>query len=115
MALSICRTYLLYVPIKEVKKSCTNRLILELSIDNRISFQNHFFLMLIAQDPCSKENNIPVYVRQIFQKLRLYQNRVEPLLRVYKLKKNKIVRPIVSQLHIICEYRISKIGPKKHV
>ena len=45
--------------------------------------------MLIAQDPCSKENNIPVYVQQIFQKLRSYQNRVEPLLRVYKLKKNQ--------------------------
>ena len=33
--------------------------------------------MLIGQDTCSNENNIPVYVQQIFQKLRLLQNRVD--------------------------------------
>ena len=32
--------------------------------------------MLIAQDTCSNENNIPLYVQQIFQKLKLFQNRV---------------------------------------
>ena len=32
--------------------------------------------MLIAQDTCSSENNIPVYIQQIFQKLKLFQNRV---------------------------------------
>ena len=37
------------------------------------------------------------------------------LLRVYKLKKINIVRPTVSQLYIIYEYRIGRIGPKKHV
>ena len=42
MALSICWTYLSDVPIDDVKKSCTNRPILGLSVDNRISFQNHF-------------------------------------------------------------------------
>ena len=43
MALSICRAYLSDVPINdEKKKSYTNRLILGLSIDNRIRFQNHF-------------------------------------------------------------------------
>ena len=30
--------------------------------------------MLIAQDTQSNENNISVYVQQILQKLRLYQN-----------------------------------------
>ena len=30
--------------------------------------------MLIAEDTCSNENNISVYVEQIFQKLKLYQN-----------------------------------------
>ena len=29
--------------------------------------------MLIAQGTCSNENNISVYVQQIFQKLKLYQ------------------------------------------
>ena len=79
MALSICWTYLSDVPTdNEKRKSCTNRLILRLRIDNRISFQNDFiFLMLIAQDTCSNENNISVYVQQIFQKLKLYQNRVD--------------------------------------
>ena len=79
MALSICRTYLSDVPMDdEKKKSCANRLILGLSIGNRISFQNHLiFLMLIAQDTCSNENNISVYVQQIFQKMKLYQNRVD--------------------------------------
>ena len=78
MALSICWTYLSDVPIDDVKKkSYTNRPILGLSADNRISAQNHFiFWILIAQDICSNENNISVYVQQIFQKLKLYQNRV---------------------------------------
>ena len=30
--------------------------------------------MLIAQDTCSNENNIYVYVQQLLQKLKLYQN-----------------------------------------
>ena len=43
MALSICWTYLSDVPIEHVKKkSCTNRPILGLSADNRISAQKHF-------------------------------------------------------------------------
>ena len=33
--------------------------------------------MLIAQDTCSNENNILVYVQQIFQELKLYQNKVD--------------------------------------
>ena len=33
--------------------------------------------MLIAQDTCSKKNNIPVYVQQMFHKLKLFQNRVD--------------------------------------
>ena len=33
--------------------------------------------MLIAQDTCSNESNIYVYVQQIFQKLKLYQNKVD--------------------------------------
>ena len=33
--------------------------------------------MLIAQDTCSNQNNISVYAQQIFQKLKLYQNRVD--------------------------------------
>ena len=33
--------------------------------------------MLIAQKPCSNENNIFVYAQQIFYKLKLYQNRVD--------------------------------------
>ena len=33
--------------------------------------------MLIAQDTCSNENNIFVYVQQISKILKLYQNRVE--------------------------------------
>ena len=46
MALSICRTYLSDVPIDdEKKKSRTNRLILGLTFDNRISFQNHFIFL----------------------------------------------------------------------
>ena len=78
MALSICWTYLSDVSIDDKKKSCTNRLILGLSIDYKISFQNHFiFWMLIAQDTCCNENNISVYVQQIFQKLELHQNRVD--------------------------------------
>ena len=78
MALSIYWTYLSDVSIDDKKKSCTNRLILGLSIDYKISFQNHFiFWMLIAQDTCSNENNISVYVQQIFQKLELHQNRVD--------------------------------------
>ena len=124
------------------KRCCTNRLILGLSIDNRISFKiTSFFWMLIAQDTCSNENNNFVRVQQIFQKLKLYQNRVKllikssdsrawgtggwwlrrvwcqwnPLLRVCKLKNSNIVRPTVSQLYIIYEYRIGWIGPKKHV
>ena len=32
--------------------------------------------MLIAQDTCINGNNIPVYVQQIFQKLKLHENRV---------------------------------------
>ena len=42
MALSIYWTYLSDVPIDGEKKSCTNRLTLGLSIDNRTSFQNYF-------------------------------------------------------------------------
>ena len=46
---------------RQKKKSCTNRLILGLSIDNRISFQNYFiFWMLIAQETGSNEKNISV-------------------------------------------------------
>ena len=45
MALSICCTYLSDVPIDDEKKSCTNRFILRLSIDNIISFQNHFIFL----------------------------------------------------------------------
>ena len=37
------------------------------------------------------------------------------MLRVYKLNKTNIVRPAVSQLYMIYEYRIGRIGPKKHV
>ena len=33
--------------------------------------------MLIVQDTRSNENNISVYVQQIFHKLKLYQNRVD--------------------------------------
>ena len=33
--------------------------------------------MIIAQDTSSNKNNISVYVQQIFQKLKLYQNRVD--------------------------------------
>ena len=33
--------------------------------------------MLIAQDTCSNENNISVYVQQIFQKIKLDRNRVD--------------------------------------
>ena len=33
--------------------------------------------MLIAQDICGNENNIPVYIQQIFQQLKLFQNRVD--------------------------------------
>ena len=33
--------------------------------------------MLIAQDICSNESNISVHVQQIFQKLKLYKNRVD--------------------------------------
>ena len=33
--------------------------------------------MLIAQDTCSNQNNISVYVQQIFQKLRLFQYRAD--------------------------------------
>ena len=33
--------------------------------------------MLIAQDTCSDENSISVYVQQIFQELKLYQNTVD--------------------------------------
>ena len=29
--------------------------------------------MLIAQNSCSNENNIPVYVQQIFEKLKLFK------------------------------------------
>ena len=49
-----------------------------LSIDKRMSFQNLFiFWKLIAQDTSSNENNISEYVQQIFQKLKLYQNRID--------------------------------------
>ena len=69
-----CRTYLSTTK----KKSYTNRFILGLSIDKRMSFQNLFiFWKLIAQDTCSNENNISEYVQQIFQKLKLYQSRVD--------------------------------------
>ena len=37
------------------------------------------------------------------------------MLRVYKLNKTNIVCPAVSQLYMIYEYRIGRIGPKKHV
>ena len=78
MALSIYWTYLSDVPIDGEKKSCTNRLTLGLSIDNRTSFQNYFiFWMLIAQDNYINQNNISIYVQQIFQKLKLYQNTVD--------------------------------------
>ena len=33
--------------------------------------------MIIGQDTGNNRNNIPVYVQQIFQKLKLYQNRVD--------------------------------------
>ena len=33
--------------------------------------------MIIAQDTCSNENDVSMYVQQIFQKLKLYQNRVD--------------------------------------
>ena len=33
--------------------------------------------MSIAQDTCSNEINIPVYVQQTFQKLKLFQKRVD--------------------------------------
>ena len=33
--------------------------------------------MLVAQDTYSNENNISVYVQQIFQKLKLFQNKVD--------------------------------------
>ena len=33
--------------------------------------------MIIAQDTSSNKNNISVYVQQILQKLKLYQNRVD--------------------------------------
>ena len=33
--------------------------------------------MLIAQDNCSNENNILVYLQQIFQELKSSQNRVD--------------------------------------
>ena len=36
------------------------------------------------------------------------------MLTVHNLKKPNIVRPTVSQLYIIYEYRISQIRPKKH-
>ena len=29
--------------------------------------------MLIAQNSCSNENNIPLYVQQIFEKLKLFK------------------------------------------
>ena len=45
MALSICWTYLSDVPIDDEKKSYTNGLILGLTIDNRISFQNNFIFL----------------------------------------------------------------------
>ena len=33
--------------------------------------------MIIALDTCSNENDVSMYVQQIFQKLKLYQNRVD--------------------------------------
>ena len=33
--------------------------------------------MLIVQDICSNENNIPVYAQKISQKLKLFRNRVD--------------------------------------
>ena len=33
--------------------------------------------MIIAQDTYSNENDVSMYVQQIFQKLKLYQNRVD--------------------------------------
>ena len=33
--------------------------------------------MFIAQATCSNKNNISVYVQKIFQKIKLYQNRVD--------------------------------------
>ena len=33
--------------------------------------------MFIAQDTCSNKDNIPVYVQQIFQTLKLFQSRVD--------------------------------------
>ena len=42
--------------------------------------------MLIAQDTCSNENNIPVYVQQIFQKLKLFQNNFWSNLAIPELK-----------------------------
>ena len=33
--------------------------------------------MLVTQDTFSNENNISVYVQQIFQKLKLFQNGVD--------------------------------------
>ena len=66
MTLSTCRMYLPYVPIDNVKK-------------NRAqtgSYWDYFqyFWISIAQNNCSNENNISVYVQQIFQKLKLFQN-----------------------------------------
>ena len=37
------------------------------------------------------------------------------MLKVYNLKNNNIVRPTVSQLYIVYEYRIGRLGPKNHV
>ena len=42
--------------------------------------------MLIAQDTCSNENNIPVYVQQIFQKLKSFQNNFWSNLAIPELK-----------------------------
>ena len=40
---------------------------------------------------------------------------MKPLAKNIQIKKTIIARPTVSQLYIIYEYRIIRIGPKKHV
>ena len=63
MALSICRTNLSDVPINDENKILHKLSHTGTNIGNRKSFQNHLiFWMLIAQDTCSNENKISVYV-----------------------------------------------------
>ena len=78
MVLSICWAYLLDVPIDDGKKILHQPSHIGLSIGDGINFQNYFiFLNVFLNDTCSNENDILVYVQQIFQKLNLYQHRVD--------------------------------------